>query len=125
MGQKIRNSRPRGLFDLLFRHQLPLETESVAFIFLSALDIFMTWTLLTQGGFIESNPVARYFLDHWGRKGFVGFKFAMVAFICLLAQAIALKKPELARKVLNFGSLVVFFVVIYSLTLLLRHGRLF
>ena len=125
MGQKIRNSRPGGLFDLIFRRQLPLETETTVFIFVSALDIFMTWTLLTHGGFIESNPLARYFLDHWGKKGFVGFKFAMVAFICLITQIIALKKPETARNVLNLGSVVVFFVVVYSLTLLLKHGRLF
>jgi len=106
----------------IFRRQLPLETETAAFVFVSAADIFMTWILLTVGGFVESNPVARYFLDNWGRFGFVGFKFAMVLFICLIAQVIATKKPAIARGILTFGTVVVFLVVLYSGSLLLKYG---
>lgn len=113
-----------SLFGLLFRRQLPLESETTLFILVNAGDIFMTWILLSQGGFIESNPIARYFLDRWGKQGFVGFKFSIVAFVCVLTQVIALKRPDLAARVLNLGTLVVLFVVIYSATLLIRHGNI-
>tara|TARA_R100000789_G_scaffold80433_1_gene75624 strand:- start:1579 stop:1950 length:372 start_codon:yes stop_codon:yes gene_type:complete len=113
-----------SLFHRLFRKQLPLESETTLFILVSALDIFMTWILLSGGGFIESNPIARFFLDHWGRKGFVGFKFACVAVVCIIAQIVATQKPHLARLILLVGISVVSFVVIYSLTLWMRANGL-
>lgn len=106
----------------LFRRQLPLESETTVFILVNACDIYMTWILLSRGGFVESNPIARFFLDHWGQKGFVGFKFAVVAFVCVLTQIIALKRVDVARRVLQLGTLVVMIVVIYSAMLLFRHG---
>ena len=104
----------------VFRRQLPLETETTIFILVSAADIFMTWILLSTGGFVESNPVARYFLETWGKKGFVGFKMLSVTVVCVIAQIVALQKLELARRILNFGSVVVLLVVLYSVSLLLR-----
>ncbi len=117
------SKQDNSLFGLLFRRQLPLESETTLFILVNAGDIFMTWILLSHGGFIESNPIARYFLDRWGKHGFVGFKFSIVAFVCVFTQIIALKRPDLAARVLNLGTLIVLFVVIYSATLLFRHGN--
>ena len=84
-----------SLFHRLFRKQLPLESETTLF-----------------------------FLDHWGRKGFVGFKFACVAVVCIIAQIVATQKPHLARLILLVGITVVSFVVIYSLTLWMRANGL-
>ena len=102
--------------------KLPLESETTVFILVSALDVFMTWVLLQSGNFVESNPVARYFLNHWGKEGFVGFKFGMVAFVCVIAQIVAIYKPERAKFILNLGTIVVTFVVCYSLMLYLRNA---
>ena len=97
------------------------------FIMASTLDALLTRYLLLYGGqnghtFVESNPVPRYFLESWGPDGLVYFKFALVAFVTLICQVIAHRKIDVARRVLNFASLVVMGVVIYSAVLMLRHG---
>lgn len=101
---------------------LPLERETVRFIFVSALDVFLTYVLIRQEHFQEGNPVARFFLNHWGLRGMIYFKFAMVAFVAVLAQIIARKQLETARKLLNLAAVIVVCVLMYSLILLTRHG---
>ena len=114
--------RPESASWRMFFKRLPLEHETVRFIFVSALDVFLTYLLITQDRFHEGNPVARFFLNHWGMRGMIYFKFGMVAFVAVLAQIIARKQPETARKLLNLATVIVIFVLIYSLTLLVRHG---
>jgi len=82
----------------------------------------MTYILLRTGYFRESNPIADFFIRHWGSKGMIYFKLSMTAFVCVLAQIIALKKQKSAEFVLKAGTLIVAVVVIYSLTLLIRSG---
>ncbi|MBL4886425.1 MAG: hypothetical protein JKY95_18085 [Planctomycetaceae bacterium] len=109
-------------FSFLFRRKLPMETETSLFILVSVLDVLMTWFLISRGGFVESNPVAAFFLNHWGRKGFVAFKFICVLVVCVTTQVIYTKYPRLASMILGAGVLVVGTVVVYSLTLYLKHG---
>lgn len=104
----------------VFRRSLPLETETTRYILVSALDVFMTYILLSRDGFAESNPVARFFLYGWGPRGMVYFKFGVVAFVCVLTQVIARVRLETARWLLNLATVVTAGVVIYSLTLLVR-----
>ncbi len=104
-----------------------VQQESLLFVLVSAMDVFMTYILLSQSGsvmFVESNPVARYFIAGWGPKGMIYFKFAMVAFVCVLAQIIARRKPRVARWLLLGATGVVSLVVVYSLRLLLMHGHM-
>lgn len=117
----------RRLGHLLFRQQLPLEHETAMFVLVNVLDFLVTWWLLTHGrtgdrAFVESNPVARYFLYGWGPvKGMLMFKLALVLFVCGIAQVIAIWKPPTASRLLNFGTLAVGAVVVYSVTLYVRH----
>ncbi|MEW4529382.1 MAG: DUF5658 family protein [Maioricimonas sp. JB045] len=123
-----RDTGPIGrLWHLLFRQQLPLEHETAMFVLVNVLDFFATWRLLTHGQpgdrvFVESNPIARYFLYGWGPvKGMLMFKLALVLIVCGIAQIIAIWKPETASRLLNFGTLAVGAVVVYSVTLFVRH----
>ncbi len=104
-----------------FGGQLPLENETVWFLLVSALDVFMTYLLIRQPNFTEGNPVAAYFLNHWGVKGMVYYKFFMVAFITVIAQIIARSRTDIAARLLQFATIVVGGVVVYSLVLYLRH----
>lgn len=122
MKEHPKKSRLRIVTSYLFRHHLPMETETTLFILVSVFDIVMTWILLSGGGFVESNPVANFFLAHWGKKGFVGFKFASVMVVCVSTQLISTKNLRLATFILNAGTLVVATVVIYSLSLYLKQG---
>jgi len=118
-----KTTNKNSLWYALFQSHRPLEKETALFILVSTLDFYMTWMLLSRhNNFVESNPVARFFINHWGPRGLIYFKFSLVAVVCMLTQIIAMKKLETARRVLQFAIIVVGGVVIYSLTLLLRHG---
>lgn len=125
---KTTNSRsPLGrLFFWGFRQKLPLEHETALFILVNVLDFATTYYMLMHreqgdGSFYESNPVAQYFLNHWGVKGLLLFKMAVVAFVCVVAQIVATKKASSARLLLVAGTIVVSIVVVYSLKLFLHH----
>ena len=113
-------ARGESLRRLLLAGRLPLESETALFILVNALDAVVTISLLYLGGHGEANPVARFFLDHWGPKGIVFYKLAMVAFVCVIAQLIALRSLRTARVLLYGLSALVGAVVAYGLLLLSR-----
>ena len=102
-----------------------VQQEMALYVLVSALDVFMTYILLSREGsvFVESNPVARYFINGWGTKGMVYFKFGTVALVCVLAHVIAQRRPRVAQYLLRGAIALVAIVVIYSLKLLLVHGN--
>jgi hypothetical protein len=123
-----RESLARGAWHTIFRLALPLQRESALFLIVSVLDVMMTYMMLSdvpepdgRTMFYESNPVARWFLEGWGLSGIVAFKFSMVAVVEIIAQVIALRRLELGRRLLEFGTLIVCLVVLYSMYLLLTH----
>lgn len=98
------------------RGQVPLEFEMLAFIFVSALDFLMTAHLLCHPdiNFVESNPLAVVFINHWGLKGMLWFKIGTVAVVIGICQIIFRERPKLAQRVLNLGTGTVGSVVVYS-----------
>jgi len=120
--------RPVSIWQTVFGKRLPLERETALFIMASAMDTFMTYLILqysaqkqTTAVLGEGNPFANFFISLWGVRGMVYFKFTLVAVVTVIAQIIARERIETARKLLNFATLIVGAVVIYSLILLLRH----
>ena len=91
----------------IVRSWIRLERETCLFALASALDFLMTWSLLgfqaaaDDVEFVESNPVARFFLTNWGLIGLVGFKLAMVCAIAAVAASL---------------------VVVYSAGLMIQHS---
>ncbi len=82
----------------------------------------MTYVLLRQHdrGYYESNPFARYFLHHWGIRGMIYYKFALVAFVAVIAQYIAQTHIRVARSLLLLAIAIVSYVVVYSYYLYLK-----
>ncbi len=122
------SSPPNSVWNVLFRLPVPLQRQSSLFLIVSVLDVMMTYILLADVGgvtgpsvFYESNPVARYFLEGWGVRGIVYFKFAMVAVVEAIAHVVAIKNVAIGRRLLEFGTLVVSIVVIYSMLLLIAQ----
>ncbi|WP_373652193.1 MULTISPECIES: DUF5658 family protein [unclassified Schlesneria] len=112
-----RTVTPKPQWDL----QHPQET--LILVIVSVLDVVMTYHLLTRGdgGFVESNPFAGYFLDRWGLKGMAYFKAAMTLLVCVITQFVARHNSKLARQVLEVATFIVGLVVIYSVWLHFRH----
>jgi hypothetical protein len=107
--------------------KLPLETETSLYVLVNLLDFFVTYFLLRTPAsgnqrFVESNPVALYFIHAWGPvKGMLGFKLAIMTIVCVLSQIIALKRLDLGRLVLLFGTVATGAVAVYGVLLGLRH----
>ena len=98
------------------------QQESLRYVLVSSLDFFMTYIMLrSHPDFIESNVIARFFLNHWGVKGLIYFKLGMVALVCVISQIVAQQRPRVAKWLLNWATVVVAGVVIYSLILFMRH----
>lgn len=100
--------------------------ETLILCVVSALDVIMTRHLLTRNdvSFIESNPVAHYFLVRWGLAGMAYFKAGMTLFVCVITQIIARKNSELAKFVLGLATLIIIGVVIYSVWLHFNHRQM-
>lgn len=97
------------------RRALRLEDETAWYILLNLCDIVATLALLRRNtGFVESNPVARWFFHGWGITGMVYFKLSMVALVVTIAQVVARKNEPLARALLVFGCIAVGCVFLYS-----------
>ena len=109
----------KRLITLLFRRQLPLQSETNYFILINVLDIIFTNALLRSHA-IEANPLANYFLKHWGFPGMIAFKLALVAGVCLVTQLIAVHHLKRAKQVLTIGCGIVGLVVAYSAIMLIR-----
>jgi hypothetical protein len=122
--RRSRRSRPPSLLAGPFF----FEGETLLFIVLSVADLLMTYFLLRQAGdhlqFVEANPVARHFLNHWGVRGMVYFKFGMVALVCIVTQVIARYRPFTARLLLFFAIVVMIYVLVYSVRLYSVHAAL-
>ncbi len=108
------------------RRTLPLESETTRFILVSVLDIVMTYMVIryshegrTELKIGEGNPIPAMFISRWGIPGMVAFKMVIVALVTVLAQVIARYSVRKARFMLNFGTVIVSCVVLYSLWLLL------
>jgi hypothetical protein len=90
------------------------------------LDFFASYALFRRRNMGEANPIAAWFIDGWGLlKGMLFYKLALVAFVCVIVQLIALRSVPVARRVLYFGIIVVAGVVAYSAALLWRTGGFF
>lgn len=109
----------------LLRVWRTIETEASWFILANFLDSAMTWLALMYGGgpgrrMVEGNRVAGYMMDHWGFKGMFALKASVVVFVCLISLVIARRNVESAQRLLQFGTLIVILVVLYSVLLYIR-----
>ncbi len=119
--KSLKKPDPSGTEQFFYHPQ-----ETLILVVVSALDVIMTYYLLTRddGGFTESNPIAKYFLDRWGIAGMAYFKGSMTLLVCVITQIVARKNSVLARQVLGLATLIIVAVVIYSVRLHFQHHQI-
>jgi len=115
-----RESAEQSFKWILWKH-LSLDTQTVWFTLRSAVEIRITYLLLTKNAVV--NPVGAFFINLWGVGGIVIFKVALVAFIVVAVQIIAQKRPRTAHALLSFGTKVVVAVLIYFALFSIRGPR--
>ncbi len=83
-----------GWFDLPpMLHQ----AQYVWFVFLSALDVVVTWMILRLDG-VELNALADAVIQHRGAWGLIGYKFALVLFVIINCDVIGRRRAHLGFK---------------------------
>jgi hypothetical protein len=65
-------------------------------VFVSCLDIMLTWVVLWRGGY-EVNVLASAVIDQFGLKGVVAFKLSLVVFLVVICEAIGRRNVETAH----------------------------
>ena len=107
-----------GLLDL---PEMAFQELYIWLIFVSSLDIMLTWVILRNGG-EEVNPVANIVIGAWGLNGAILFKFALVLFVIVACEAISRVRPRTAHLLIWFGVLISAFPPVWSIVLLIRYG---
>jgi hypothetical protein len=86
-------------------------------VFVSALDVMLTWRILEEGG-VEINPIARFVIDMWALPGAILFKFGLMLFVILACEIVGRQKDRAGRLLAAFAVFVSAIPVVYSLGLL-------
>ena len=106
----------RNRFSLLRAARYP--QAYVWFVFVSALDLMMTWVVLYLGG-REVNVLADYILDRWALTGMVVYKFALVVLVIFICEIVGHYRPRLGRRLSIFAVVITLVPVIIAFTHLL------
>ena len=89
-------------------------------VFVSALDIMLTWAILQRGG-TEVNPIAATVIEEWELPGAIAFKFALTLFVIVASEIVGRRRGRLgcwlARTAVGVSALP----PAWSLLLLLIH----
>lgn len=109
--------------DLLgFAHapEMHFQNAYVWIIFISSLDIMLTWKILERGG-MEVNPLAALVIDAWGMHGAIAFKFALMMWVILACEFLARIQRSAGRFLAITAIVVSASPVVWSLALLALH----
>lgn len=88
-------------------------------IFVSCLDIMLTWVVLWTGG-REANALANAIIHRFGLVGIVLFKLSIVVFVICLCERIGRRSPTAGRKFARAAVAISAFPVLVAFALLLR-----
>ena len=90
------------------------------FVFISALDIMLTWIILFFGGY-EVNGLADFIIARFGLPGLVMFKFGIVVFVIFLCETVGRRKHLSGKQLAEWAIAITCIPVAVALYQLLSH----
>jgi len=84
----------------------------------SAMDIMLTWVILSRPDGREVNPIADAIIANYGLTGAIVFKFALVLVFILVCEVVGRLRVSSGRILSRFGIAIAAFPVVWSLYLL-------
>jgi hypothetical protein len=91
----------------------------VWFVFLSVLDVLLTWLILAASG-VEANPVAAAVIDRFGFRGMIVYKFALMVVVIVLCERVGRRNDRAGRRVITLGVAVTSLPIVLSFAMLYR-----
>jgi len=76
--------------------------QYVWFVFVAALDIMLTWTILGIGG-REVNLLADAVIAYRGLAGLILFKFSLTVFVILMSESIGRRRYQTGRSLAEWS----------------------
>lgn len=98
-------------------------TAYVWLVFVSSLDVILTFVILAFGGH-EVNPIAALVIETWGVPGAIGFKFALTLIVIMCCEVVGRRKDHVGRNLAILAVGISAFPVVWSFSLLIRHQYL-
>ena len=98
--------------------QMRYQDAYVWFVFVSALDITLTWVILQSGG-VEVNPIADAVIQTFGLQGMVAFKFALVIFVIIMCEWLGRRSDRQGRKIAEWAVAITSIPVVLSFVMLI------
>lgn len=90
------------------------------FVFISAVDVVMTWFILLLGG-REVNVLADAVISHAGLKGILVYKFCLVILVVLLCEFVGRRRAALGRNLARASIAITSIPVALSIAQLVSH----
>lgn len=100
--------------------EMHFQNAYVWFVFISSLDIMLTWKILARGG-MEVNPVAAAVIEAWGMEGAIGFKFALMMWVIVACEILARLRRSAGKLLAICAVVISASPVAWSLFLLVVH----
>ena len=110
----------RETFGWLTAQPMLYPNAYVWLVFVSAMDVMLTWRILEAGG-TEVNPIARAVIEPWGLGGAIAFKFGLILFVIGVTELAGRQRDRLGRFLAYLAVGLSAAPVAYSLALLLYH----
>jgi len=90
----------------------------VWYVFLAALDIMLTWTVLHYGGW-EVNTLADWVIEHWDLPGLALYKFTLVMIVIGVCEIVGRRNDPLGRRLSEWAVAITAIPVVLALLQLL------
>ncbi len=89
-------------------------------VFVSAMDVFMTFLILYFGG-REVNKVADYILQRFGIGGMAFYKFILITIVILIIEYVGRKKPTTGRRMAEWSIALTCVPVVIAFVMLIAN----
>ncbi len=89
----------------------------VWFVFVSAMDIMLTWSIIELGG-REVNPLADWVLQKYDYIGMVGYKFAVMMAVVLICEYIGRQDANHGKRLAQAAVWISAIPIVWSLILM-------
>lgn len=114
----VRNSRRRKRIGWLSIPAMLFPSLYKGFVFISALDVVLTWFILLLGG-SEVNVLADAVIAFAGLKGILIYKFCLVVFVVLICEVVGRRRLRVGRNLARLALVVTALPVILSVAQLI------
>jgi hypothetical protein len=106
-------ARRLSMGERLGQRPMLYQSRYVWFVFLSAMDVMMTWIILSAGG-RELNWIANAVIEFGGKVWLIGYKMAIVVLVIMLIETIGRMRASTGRQVATAAIAITAFPVVFA-----------